>query len=82
MWRGGMISGSVRRIPGVRDLEPWTIPEQHYDPGVPWHVTGSLIGLDMGWRPWLCSGSQGMLCWARQCWARTIAKLSRARCAL
>jgi hypothetical protein len=43
--------GVGSRIPGVRDLEPWTIPEQHYDPGVPWHVTGSLIGLDVGLAP-------------------------------
>jgi hypothetical protein len=38
--------GVASRIPGLRELEPWTIPEQHYDPGVPWHVTGSLLGLD------------------------------------
>jgi hypothetical protein len=43
--------GVGSRIPGVRDLEPWTIPEQHYDPGVPWYVTGSLIGLDVGLAP-------------------------------
>jgi hypothetical protein len=43
--------GVGSRIPGVRELEPWTIPEQHYDPGVPWHVTGSLIGLDVGLAP-------------------------------
>jgi hypothetical protein len=43
--------GVSSRIPGFRDLEPWTIPEQHYDPGVPWHVTGSLIGLDVALAP-------------------------------
>jgi hypothetical protein len=40
--------GVGSRIPGVRESEPWTIPEQQLDPGVPWHVTGSLIGLDVG----------------------------------
>jgi hypothetical protein len=43
--------GVGSRIPGLRELEPWTIPEQHYDPGVPWHVTGSLIGLDVALAP-------------------------------
>ena len=43
--------GIASRIPGARELEPWTIPEQHYDPGVPWHVTGSLIGLDVALAP-------------------------------
>jgi len=43
--------GIGSRVPGVRELEPWRIPEQHYDPGVPWHVTGSLIGLDVGLAP-------------------------------
>jgi hypothetical protein len=40
--------GVGSRIPGVRELEPWSIPEQKVDPGIPWHVTGSLIGLDVG----------------------------------
>jgi hypothetical protein len=39
--------GVGSRSPNVRESEPWSIPEQHYDPGVPWHVTGSLIGLDV-----------------------------------
>ena len=43
--------GVSSRIPEARDLEPWTLPEQHFDPGVPWHVTGSLIGLDMALAP-------------------------------
>ena len=43
--------GIGSRVPGVRELEPWKIPEQHYDSGVPWHVTGSLIGLDVGLAP-------------------------------
>ena len=43
--------GVGSRAPSVRQLEPWAIPEQHYDPGVPWHVTGSLIGLDVALAP-------------------------------
>ena len=43
--------GVGSRVPGVRELEPWAIPEQRYDPGVPWHVTGSLIGLDVALAP-------------------------------
>jgi hypothetical protein len=43
--------GVASRVPGVRDLEPWSIPEQHYDPGVPWYVSGSLIGLDVALAP-------------------------------
>jgi hypothetical protein len=43
--------GVGSRIPDMRELEPWTLPEQHYDPGVPWHVTGSLIGLDLALAP-------------------------------
>jgi hypothetical protein len=43
--------GVGSRVPGVRELEPWSVPEQHYDPGVPWYVTGSLIGLDVALAP-------------------------------
>jgi hypothetical protein len=43
--------GVNSRIPGVREIQPWSIPEQHYDPGVPWHVTGSLLGLDAALAP-------------------------------
>jgi hypothetical protein len=43
--------GVGSRVPGVRELEPWSIPEQHYDPGVPWYVTGSLVGLDAALAP-------------------------------
>jgi hypothetical protein len=39
--------GIGSRVPGVRAARPWAQPEQHYDPGVPWHVTGSLVGLDV-----------------------------------
>jgi hypothetical protein len=43
--------GVGSRVPGVRELEPWSIPEQHYDPGVPWYVSGSLVGLDVALAP-------------------------------
>jgi hypothetical protein len=43
--------GVESRVPGVEDYQPWAIPEQHYDPGVPWHVAGSLIGLDAALAP-------------------------------
>jgi len=43
--------GVGSRAPSVRQSEPWAIPEQHYDPGVPWHVSGSLIGLDVALAP-------------------------------
>ncbi len=43
--------GVGSRVPGVRNERPWSIPEQHFDPGVPWHVSGSLIGLDAALAP-------------------------------
>ena len=43
--------GLGSRVPGIRTGRPWALPEQHYDPGVPWHVTGSLIGLDVALAP-------------------------------
>ena len=43
--------GLGSRVPGVRTGRPWALPEQHYDPGVPWHVTGSLVGLDVALAP-------------------------------
>jgi hypothetical protein len=39
--------GIGSRVPGIRTGRPWATPEQHYDPGIPWHVTGSLVGLDV-----------------------------------
>jgi hypothetical protein len=43
--------GIDSRVPGVAEYQPWSIPEQRYDPGVPWHVSGSLIGLDVALAP-------------------------------
>lgn len=31
-----------------RDSRAWAQPRQDFQPGVPWHVTGSLLGLDIG----------------------------------
>src|SRR5262249_20061309 len=38
---------------GMKDAEMrarlvWAVPRQDVAPGVPWHVTGSLLGLDVG----------------------------------
>jgi hypothetical protein len=30
---------------------PWAQPRQDFQPGVPWHVTGSLVGLDIALAP-------------------------------
>jgi hypothetical protein len=39
--------GIGSRVSDVRSGMPWAVPEQHADPGVPWHVGGSLVGLDV-----------------------------------
>ena len=41
---------------GAKDAEQrlrmaWSVPHQDVSPGVPWHVTGSLLGLDIGLAP-------------------------------
>ena len=41
---------------GGRDAEtrarlPWAVPRADVTPGVPWHITGSLLGLDLGLAP-------------------------------
>ena len=41
---------------GRRDSEgraraAWALPRQHFVPGAPWHVTGSLLGLDLALAP-------------------------------
>ena len=38
---------------GLKDAElrrrtAWAVPRQNVTPGVPWHMTGSLVGLDVG----------------------------------
>lgn len=36
---------------GTRARNPWTLPRQNFRPGVAWHVTGSLLGLDIALAP-------------------------------
>ena len=35
----------------VRQRAAWALPRQEVIPGVPWHVTGSLVGLDIALAP-------------------------------
>jgi hypothetical protein len=35
----------------IRARTPWAIPRADVTPGVPWHVSGSLLGLDIGLAP-------------------------------
>jgi len=34
-----------------RARRPWDVPRQDFLPGLPWHVTGSLLGLDLALAP-------------------------------
>jgi hypothetical protein len=36
---------------GMRSRLPWGLPRQEFQPGVPWHVTGSALGLDIALAP-------------------------------
>jgi hypothetical protein len=36
---------------GARDRLPWALPRQEFQPGIPWHVTGSVLGLDIALAP-------------------------------
>jgi len=40
--------GFSERNSAVRVRAPWAEPEPQLQPGVPWHVSGSLLGLDLG----------------------------------
>ncbi len=40
--------GLSERKSEIRLRAPWTKPEQRFQAGVPWHVRGSLLGLDLG----------------------------------
>jgi hypothetical protein len=40
--------GFLEKNPEARLRAPWTEPQQQLQPGVPWHVSGSLLGLDLG----------------------------------
>ena len=35
----------------MRSRTAWAVPRQDVAPGVPWHVTGSLLGLDLALAP-------------------------------
>jgi hypothetical protein len=35
----------------LRARSPWSLPRQDVSPGVPWHVSGSLLGLDVALAP-------------------------------
>lgn len=43
--------GFSRRDGEGRNRGPWALPRQDFQPGIPWHVVGSLIGLDIGLAP-------------------------------
>jgi hypothetical protein len=43
--------GFLRRDGESRARAPWALPRQEFQPGVPWHVTGSLLGLDVALAP-------------------------------
>jgi hypothetical protein len=40
--------GFERQSSDTRVRAPWIAPAQYVQPGVPWRVTGSLLGLDLG----------------------------------
>lgn len=43
--------GFSRRDGEGRSRGPWSLPRQDFQPGVPWHVYGSLVGLDVALAP-------------------------------
>jgi len=43
--------GFLRRDAESRARAAWALPRQDFQPGVPWHVTGSLMGLDVALAP-------------------------------
>jgi hypothetical protein len=45
--------GFLRRDVTGRARGAWTVPRQDFMPGIPWHVTGSLLGLDVALAPLL-----------------------------
>jgi len=45
--------GFTRRDVTGKSRGAWTLPRQDFMPGVPWHVTGSLLGLDLALAPLL-----------------------------
>ena len=43
--------GFARKDSDTRVRMPWLPPRQDFQPGVPWHVAGSLLGLDVALAP-------------------------------
>ncbi len=43
--------GFARRDGDGRARMPWALPRQDFQPGVPWRITGSLLGLDIALAP-------------------------------
>jgi hypothetical protein len=43
--------GLGRKDNDTRNRLPWLPPRQDFQPGVPWHVTGSLLGLEVALAP-------------------------------
>jgi hypothetical protein len=43
--------GLARKDSDTRVRMPWLPPRQDFQPGVPWHVAGSLLGLDVALAP-------------------------------
>jgi hypothetical protein len=43
--------GFARKDSDSRTRMPWLPPRQDFQPGVPWHVAGSLLGLDVALAP-------------------------------
>jgi hypothetical protein len=43
--------GFGRKDGESRVKTPWVLPRQDFQPGVPWHVTGSVLGLDIALAP-------------------------------
>ena len=43
--------GFARKDSDSRMRMPWLLPRQDFQPGVPWHITGSLLGLDIALAP-------------------------------
>ena len=43
--------GLARKDSDGRARLPWALPRQDFRPGVPWHISGSLLGLDIALAP-------------------------------
>ncbi len=39
--------GLGRKDGDTRDRMPWALPRQDFQPGVPWHIGGAILGLDV-----------------------------------